>query len=34
LCGNKTCCRRGTCCFTTVYFLRDLKEQFWDASGE
>jgi hypothetical protein len=33
LCGNKTCCRRGTCCFKTVYFLQDLKEQFWDASG-
>ena len=34
MCGNKTCCRRGTCCFKTVYFLQDLKEQFWDASGE
>ena len=34
LCGNKTCCRRGTCCFKTVYFMQDLKEQFWDASGE
>ena len=34
VCGNKTCCRRGTCCFKTVYFLQDLKEQFWDASGE
>jgi hypothetical protein len=34
MCGKKKCCRRGSCCFKTVYFLRDLKEQFWDASGE
>lgn len=35
LCGNTTCCRRGSksCCFKTLYFLQDFKEQFWDASG-
>ena len=32
--GNRTCCRRGSTCFKMVYFLKDLKEQFWDASGE
>jgi hypothetical protein len=34
MCGNKTWCRRGSCCFKTVYFLQDFKLQVWDASGE
>jgi hypothetical protein len=31
---DRTCCRRGSTCFKMVYFLKDFKEQFWDASGE
>ena len=31
--GSTACCRRGSCCFKTVAFIRSLKEEFWDASG-
>ena len=33
LCGNATCCRRGSCCFKTLHFFKSFKDSFWDASG-
>ena len=33
VCGSTTCCRRDSCCFKTVLFVRSLKEELWDASG-